>query len=157
MCSEGTRGAASSASVDLLDRAQSELYPAVKPLRHTISRQRQVSFAMRSDPPLSHEIRYVFSVHGGILIAGVAMLLRNVSLMAKLRLGSDRPRDHGSFGISLRRFPAIVTEPQGDCPACSPERTTRPRRLLQNVDDRFEERSSANLRYGVERRLVPGP
>src|SRR5882762_9148658 len=76
--------------------------------------------AMRSDSPLSDEIRYVFSVHGGILMAGVAMLLRNVALMAKLSLGSDRPWDHGSAGMSRRRFPARVTEPQRECPACFP-------------------------------------
>jgi len=35
-----------------------------------------VRFAMKFTPPFSHEIRYVFSVHGGILIPGVAMLLR---------------------------------------------------------------------------------
>jgi hypothetical protein len=38
-----------------------------------------VRFAMKFAPPLSHEIRYVFSVHGGILIPGVAMLLRKCS------------------------------------------------------------------------------
>jgi hypothetical protein len=37
--------------------------------------------------PLSHEIRYVFSVHGGILIPDVAMLLRNVSLMVQVQAG----------------------------------------------------------------------
>jgi hypothetical protein len=111
---------------------------------------------MKPDPPLFHEIRYVFSVHGGLLIAGVAILLRNVSLIAKLTLASGRPCDHGSFGLSRRRFPAMVTEPQGDCPGCFPESTTRPRRLLQNVDDRFEERARANPCHRVERRLVPG-
>ena len=111
---------------------------------------------MKVTPPLSHEIRYVFSVHGGIPTAGMAILHGNVFLMAKLRLVSDRPCAHGSVGISRDSFPAMVTERQGDCPAWSPERTTQLRRLLQNVDHRFEERSRANLRHGVERRSVPG-
>jgi hypothetical protein len=110
---------------------------------------------MKFDSPLSHEIRYAFSVHGGILTPGVAILHHNVFLMSKLRLGSDRPCAHGSVWISRHRLPAMVTE-SCDCPAWSPDRTTQPRRLLQNVDHRFEERSSANLGQGVERRFVPG-
>ena len=71
--------------------------------------ERQVSCEMKVTPPLSHEIRYVFSVHGGILTAGVAILHGNVFLMAKLRLVSDRPRAYGSVGQSRPRFPAMVT------------------------------------------------
>lgn len=42
---------------------------------------------MKFASPLSHEIRYVFSVHGGIPIPDVAMLLRNVSLMVQVQAG----------------------------------------------------------------------
>jgi hypothetical protein len=111
---------------------------------------------MKVGPPLSHEIRYVFSVHGGILIAGVAILHRNVFLMAKLRLGSYRPCAHASVGTSRRSLPTTVTERWRDCPAWSLDPTTQPQRLLQSVDHRFEERSRANQRPGVERRFVPG-
>ena len=75
---------------------------------------------------------------------------------SKFRLGSDRPCDHGSVGISRSPFPAKVWDPRGDCPAYVPEPATRTRRLLQNVDDRSEERSRANLHESVEWRLVPG-
>jgi hypothetical protein len=46
-----------------------------------------VSCAMKFAPPLSHEIRYAFSVHGGILVPSVAMLLRDVSLMVQVQAG----------------------------------------------------------------------
>ena len=46
-----------------------------------------VSCAMKFAPSLSHEIRYAFWVHGGILIPGVAMLLRDVSLMVQVQAG----------------------------------------------------------------------
>jgi hypothetical protein len=110
---------------------------------------------MKFDSPLSHEIRYAVSVHGGILTRGVAILHHNVFLMSKPRRGSDRPCAHGSVGISRHDLPAMVTERWGNCPAWSLERTTQPRRLLQNVDHRFQERSRANLRQGGERRFVP--
>ena len=119
--------------------------------------ERQVICEMKVAPPLSHEIRYVFSVHGGILIAGVAILHRNVFLMAKLRLGSYRPCAHASVGTSRHSFPAMVTERRrGDCPAWAADSTTQARRHLQNVDCGFEERSRANLRPGVEQRFIPG-
>lgn len=118
--------------------------------------ERQVIREMKVALPLSHEIRYVFSVHGGILIAGVAILHRNVFLMAKLRLGSYRLCAHASVGTSRHSFPAMVTKRRGDCPAWAADRTTQPRRLLQNVDRGFEERSRANLRPGVEQRFIPG-
>jgi hypothetical protein len=108
---------------------------------------------MTFTPPLSHEIRYVFSVHGGILIAGVAKLLRNAALMAKLRLGVDRRCDPGSAGVSDHRFSAMAREPPGDCPACFPGHTTRP--LFQDVEGLAEERSRANLRQRIKRRLMP--
>ena len=123
-------------------------------MRHLF--ERQVICEMKVGPPLSHEIRYVFSVHGGILIAGVAILRRNVLLMAKLGLGTYRPCAHCSVGTSPHSFPAMVTERRGDCPAWAADRTTQLRRLLQNVDLRFEERSRANLRPGVEQRFIPG-
>jgi len=103
--------------------------------------------------PLSHEIRYVFSVHGGILITGVAILHRNVFLMAKLGLGRYRPCAHGSVGISRHN---VVTEPRAYCPAWARDRLAQPRWLLQNTDHRFEERARANLRHGVEQRFLPG-
>jgi hypothetical protein len=124
--------------------------------RHARSRPNAGEPAMTSEPPLSHEIRYVLSVYGGILIARMAMLLRNVALMAKLRLVSARLCDRASAARSRRRFPAMVTEPEREFPAYSPERTTRPRRFLQNVDQDCDRRSTANLRLGLERRLVPG-
>ena len=111
---------------------------------------------MKFDSPLSHEIRYAVSVHGGILTRGVPILHPNVFLMSKPRLGSDRPCAHGSVEISRHGLPAMVSERWGHCRAWSPERTTQPRRLLPNVDHRFQERSTANLRQCGERRFVPG-
>lgn len=136
--------------------AQSELHPVAKLLPPCDISPKRREPAMTSEPPLSHEIRYVLSVYGGILIARMAMLLRNVALMAKLRLVSARLCDRASAARSRRRFPAMVTEPEREFPAYSPERTTRPRPFLQNVDQDCDRRSTANLRLGLERRLVPG-
>ena len=52
---------------------------------------------MKSAPLLSHEIRYVLSIHGGILTSRVAILPGDVVLIATLTLGSDRPGTHGPF------------------------------------------------------------
>jgi len=59
-----------------------EAFPAAKPLAMRHLSERQVICEMKLAPPLSHEIRYAFSVHGGLLTAGVAILHRNVFLMA---------------------------------------------------------------------------
>src|SRR6266478_2035855 len=108
---------------------------------------------MKDAPPYSHEIRYVFSVHGGILIAGAAMLLRNVALMVKPRQGSDCRRHHGSAGVLRRCFSLLVRRRARDCPACFPHYTTR--QLLPNADGPYEKRSIANPCHGVNGLLVP--
>ena len=109
---------------------------------------------MKSAPLLSHEIRYVLSIHGGILTSRVAILPGDVVLIATLTLGSDRPGTHGPFWQFRSIFPAMVTEPRRDCPAWSRDRRTQPQPLLQKVALGFQDRSRANPRRGSDRRFV---
>jgi hypothetical protein len=83
----------------------------------------------------------------------VAILHGNVFLMAKLRLGSDRPCAHGSVGISRHSFPAMVTERQGDCPRGLRTFDTTAT-ASRKVDHRFEG-VKVMLRHGVEQRFLP--
>ena len=138
---------------ELVDWQGCFLLQSSRAMRH-VSEQ-QLSCEMKVAPLLSHEIRYVSSVHGGILTSGVAILHGNVFLMATLRLGSDRPRAQRSVKQSRHNFPPMVIEPRCDCLAWSRDRRTQPRPLLQKVGHRFEERSRANPRRGVDRRFVP--